>query len=237
MNWSLQDVLTLARLSSAAYDDDSKAATNAAAPGVEWVGQLGNAECQATIAKWGGFAVLVFRGTQISPTPSIPELWDDIDGTPLELFSGVHVHSHFWQPMAALWPDIEKLMPAGRALVTGHSLGGVRAQLSRANLRDAEVVTFGAPRGADDAFWWWAYEGAEPPLRVVHENDFAPDWKDPWAQPGPMLWLRGGKAFKAYGRSGVNTSILDLAAVEAHSIDGQYIPAIEALVAPQAAAA
>jgi hypothetical protein len=63
---------------------------------------------------------------------------------------------------------------------------------------------------------------------VVHEDDFAPDWKDPWAQPGPILWLCGGKAIKAYARAGVDTSILYPSVVAAHSIDGQYIPALDA---------
>lgn len=231
MNWLISDVLAFARMSSAAYGSDSKDATNAAAPGVEWIGQVGNDQCQATIARWGGLALLVFRGTQFGGlNTSLPEVWDDIDPGSVELDGGLKVHAGSWGPMISLWPDIEKLMPPGQPLVIGHSLGGVRAHQARALLRNAEVVSFGAICGANDAFWWWAYDG-DYPLRVVHENDFAPDWKEPWVQPGPMLWLRGGGAVKAYARAGVSTTILDPVAVDAHSIDKQYVPALEKVVA------
>ena len=79
MNWSLADLLALARLSSAAYLADSKDAVNAI-PGMTWIAQVGDIQCQATIARWGDLSVVCYRGTQVGENEvSIPELFDDIE--------------------------------------------------------------------------------------------------------------------------------------------------------------
>ena len=240
MNWSLADLLALARLSSAAYLADSKDAVNAI-PGMTWIAQVGDIQCQATIARWGDLSVVCYRGTQVGENKvSIPELFDDIEPGAIGLGDQCSVAIGVWQPMDDLWPEILKVLPAGQVLFTGHSLGGGRAQLSKAKIASAEVVTFGAICCANRAFWSRAY-GTEQVARLVHENDFAPDWSpglfEDWCQPGPMEWLHDGTMHEASERPGMVISILDPACVEAHSIDTGYIAALVKLVANQRAAA
>jgi hypothetical protein len=219
--FSVADLLMFAKLSSAAYMIDDKAAV--AALGMHWVGQVATAQCQATVCTWGGYAITALRGTQVTTNLSIPELFDDIDNDVLSLAGGARVHRGFWLPLAELWPQIDAIMPPGQPLVVGHSLGGVRAHLTKSILPEAEVVSFGAPKGADDAFWSAAY--GSPPLRVVHEADFAPGfpYDGPWTQPADLTWLHAGAVHLVPKRPGWCISAED------HYIDTGYIPAIEAL--------
>jgi hypothetical protein len=241
MNWSLADLLALARLSRAAYLADSKEAVNAL-PGMTWIAQVGDLQCQATIARWGDLSVVCYRGTQVGKNDvSIPELFDDIEPGAIRVGVQGEAAIGVWQPMDDLWPEILKVLPAGQVLFTGHSLGGGRAQLSKAKIRSAEVVTFGAICCANHAFWSEAY-GAEQVARLVHENDFAPAWSpglfEDWCQPGPMAWLHNETMHEASERPDMLISILDPACVAAHSIDTGYIAALTKLAAsPQSAAA
>ncbi len=88
------------------------------------------------------------------------------------------------------------------------------------------MVSFGAPKGADDAFWQEHYPDT-PPTRIVYERDFAPAWpyEGPFTQPSAIDWLHGGKLIEAQSRPGLDFSVSD------HSIDSAYIPAIAELAA------
>lgn len=240
MNWSLADLLALARLSSAAYLPDSTAAVNAI-PGMTWIAQVGEVQCQATIARWGELSVVCYRGTQVTSSEvSLPELFDDIEPGAIRIGGKGRAAFGVWRPMDELWPEILKALPAGQVLFTGHSLGGGRAHLSKAKMRSAEVVSFGAIRSADQAFWSENYD-ANPVARLAHENDFAPDWApgiaEGWTQPGPMLWLHNNSMQEVSERSGMFISILDPACVAAHSIDNGYVAALAKLATGSAPAA
>jgi hypothetical protein len=224
MDWSPASLLTLARFSDAAYLTDARAAVEAL--GGTYVAQMGGDEgqCQALLLRWGGFAVVALQGTRVEQNISLPELWDDIDGMIAALPDGTRVHAGFWDPLAAVWPQIAAAVPEGQPLLTGHSLGGVRAHLARALWPNAEVVSFGAPKGADDAFWQRHYPNT-PPSRIVYERDFAPGWPwdGPWTQPAAIDWLHDGKLVEAQTRPGIAISVSD------HNIDTAYIPALVAL--------
>jgi len=192
MIWSIADLLLLAKLANASYDLDTQQSFTAL--GTTWIEQFGNDQCQCTVAQWGGYSLVVIRGTQVGSDPSLPELWDDIDPGTVTTAAGNLLCAGFWRPLAALWPVVAPAMPPGQPLVVGHSLGGVRAHMARFLCPSAEVVSFGAPRGADPDAWLEAYPVLAP-TRVVNRADFAPAWEpfNGWnwdcTQPGPMQWI------------------------------------------------
>jgi hypothetical protein len=222
-NFSTGDMLALAKLSSAAYLDSDLNAVEAL--GMKLIAQIGSAQCQATVATWGGFAVVGYQGTRVTANLSIPEILDDLDASVIQLPGGMRVHKGFFQPMADLWPQIAALMPPQlQPLITGHSLGGVRAHQAKYFCPTAEVVSLGAPKGGDDAFWQHCYPDY-PPLRIVNEMDFAPSypWDGPWTQPSGPAWLHAGSIALVPSRPGFDLSVSD------HSDDTGYIAALAAL--------
>lgn len=221
--WSVSDLLMFARISSVEYMADDKAAVTAL--GMRYVGRVGNSQVQATVAHWGGYTITAIRGTQVgNGQTSIPELFDDVENDVLALPGGLRVHKGFWEPLADIWGQIDALGCVGQPLTIGHSLGGVRAHLSKHLRPESEVVSFGAPKGADDAFWRAAFP-EYPPLRVVHDDDVIPGWPwdGPFTQPADVAWLHGGALKLVPKRPGWNVSVM------AHFIDTGYIAALEAL--------
>lgn len=223
-NFSTGDMLALAKLSSAVYLASQRDAV--AALGMTLVAQIGDEHCQVTVATWGGYAVLGLQGTRVSSNFSIPELFDDVDLDVTKVPGFGRVAEGFFRPLAKVWPQIKAAMPPGQPLWTGHSLGGVRAHYGPFFIPGSEVVSFGAPRGGDDAFWTALYPDY-PPLRVVNEADFAPgySWDGPFGQPADMAWLHNSSLSSVRVRPGMNVSLSD------HSIDHGYIPAIASVLA------
>lgn len=231
MNYSNRDLWLLASLCNASYAHDARPAVEALE--MRYISQIGNGGCEALIVQWGGYCVVVLQGTRVLESISLPEIWDDFDSGAVILPNPnggqtLRVHSGFWLPLAALWPRIQGLTLEGLPLlVTGHSLGGARAHLTPALAPVAAVVSFGAPKSADDAFWA-AYYPIEPPLRVVYERDFAPNWpyEPSWlTHPAAVAWLTGGKLIETQRRPGFSFNELD------HRIDAAYMAAFTKLVA------
>lgn len=231
MSWRTADVLLMARLSSLAYEvDPDRLAAGVNALDLGFIAVVSIPERTAVIAEWGDSVVLCFQGTRVTENTSLPEIWDDLDGDPLPGPWPGRVHAGFFRPILDLWPRICSVLPPGKPIVyTGHSLGGVSAHLAGTLLPGA-VVSFGAPKGADDAYWNESYPPpAVPPLRIVHERDFAPDWPEfgPWRQPpGAMAWLHNGSVQRVNAR----TTWPDVSVCD-HSIDA-YVAALAALVEP-----
>lgn len=228
-NWILKDLVLFAKLANQSYETDSKAGFEAL--GTEWLGQVGDPECQATLANWMGYSLVVIRGTQVGQNPSLPELWDDIDPGVTLTPGGHKMCSGFWNPLKTMWPAFQNKMGAGVPLIIGHSLGGVRAQLAKALCPPAYVVSFGAPCGADPEAWKEIYQGQQP-TRLVNRQDFAPRWT-PGAgwfwdcnQPGPMLWMTSVDTLVVTYSQGFGIPSLD-----DHSIDKAYIPNMEKIAA------
>lgn len=231
MNWSVAELLLLARLCDAAYLPSSQPAVEAL--GLTYVAQVATVECQATIVVWDDRTVVAFSGTHAGTDPNLLQFFDNLDGRVVELGGAVRVARGYWEPMAVVWPEIAHRLTGrltGKTLLTGHSLGGSRAHLAKIYQPDAEVVSFGAPRCAGEEFWWKVYPDSHP-TRVVHQRDFAPHWAAPSltfhpAQPGPMMWLHDGQLdYPTYRRPGTDLSVPD------HSIRDGYIAALEALSA------
>lgn len=237
---AISDLLLLARLAALEYTVNvDQIAQGVNALGLGFIAQVGSDECQALVADWNGRPVVCFRGTQVLQNTSFPELGDDLEvhrmGSPI----GGTVHVGFWRPLAALWPEIAAVLPSVPPVFTGHSLGGVRAQLAPALLpgRPTETVSFGAPKGGDSAFWQAL--GTRPSFaRIVHEEDFAPEWNPllPWSTH-PQVdigWLHNGRLYRVPQRTTwINESIAD------HSVDLYVngLAALAALVEPPAKAA
>jgi hypothetical protein len=231
---SPSNLLPLARLSDAAYSVDPETTRQRVeALGLDYIDQVSSDACSVTLARWGGHQVVAVQGTRVEEHTSLDELWCDIDVAPARTALGTAM-AGFWDPLAQLWPEVARRLDSNQSLVaTGHSLGGVRAQLVPAlTRRCGMVVSYGAPQGAEVEFWRRIYGRCGAPLltRVVYERDFAPGW--PWLDgvrieydhpPGPFVWLHGGRAEVVPCRPPLNLSVGD------HSIDRAYIPALEAL--------
>jgi len=223
--FSIADLLKLAQLCNATYIlPDNKTVVESL--DMTYVADLMDKSCPVTIALWGGFKVCAFQGTRVIENLDIVELWDDVNGNIVHL-DGMRVHAGFYKPLAEMMPNVINIMNTlpGQPLITGHSLGGVRSHLAKAFFSTAQIVSFGAPKGADDAFWSHYYPDY-PPTRVVHEKDFAPGWPydGPWTQPSKLTWLHEGNISIVENRgSGMQISISD------HSIDKGYIAALTLL--------
>jgi hypothetical protein len=225
----LAQLAILARLANAAYaGTEAQAAAGAAALGMSEAHLVQGQDCAAIVCRSGARRLVAFAGTHVTANTSLAEIADNFAGEPIE-YNGGRVHDGYFAPLDRLWPRIGALLgDADPVVVLGHSMGGARAHLARSLLaqeREVAVVSFGAPKAATPDFWRSIYGGGAP-LRVVFECDFAPTWPElgPFAQPGPMLWLRGATATMADARPGIEASVAD------HAIES-YIAALDSLLA------
>ena len=228
---SLEDLLLLARLSSLEYTTDVDAlAAGVNALGLGFVGQVGNAERQALVADWTARKrpVVIFQGTRVLENTDLAEIGDDLDLHKMTAPNGAgFVHRGFFAPVADIWPAIVRLLPADAApIYAGHSLGGVSAHYGPA-FRAGDAVSFGAPKGADAAYWASLYAAGGAPVRIVHEEDFAPGWSPalPWSThpAGAIGWLHCGRLYRVERRTTwFNESLID------HSVD-RYVAALASL--------
>lgn len=231
-----QILLRLAKLSATAY----KIAENDVRAGVEALGytyvcRIGNPDIVAVICTEEGGSyregIIAYQGTRFAENTDFAEIWDDLDNGRVELGGTMEAHSGFWRPLAQQWPDVLASLRAagvnGPVTFTGHSLGGVRANLALKLAAEAgltaDAVSYGAPKGANQRFW----EALAPviPTRVVNRHDFAPLWplRSPdLIQPGPMTWIdQSNRIEQVIGWQGLFPSVLQ------HDINA-YISALEA---------
>ena len=228
---SIGILLRLAKLSAAAYLIDETAVQSAVSDlGYAYVARVATEDCVAVIVIDGDEAVVAFQGTRFMQNTDPQEIWDDLDDGAVDLGDKGRVHKGFYAPMISLWPEIVGALPVGitKLTFTGHSLGGVRAGLALRPAKDVGydpvAVSFGAPKGANKAFW----DALDiSPIRVVHKHDFAPLWPlvDPrWTQPDPMTWISpAGRIEQVIGWRGLIPSVGD------HSVD-KYIASLQAMI-------
>jgi len=231
-----QILLRLAKLSAATYKiADADVRAEVAALGYTYACRIGNPDIVAVICteEGGNYreGIVAYQGTRFAENTDLSEIWDDLDNGRVDLGDGAVAHSGFWRPLAQQWPDVLAALHAvgvnGPITFTGHSLGGVRANLALRLAQDAKLtadaVSFGAPKGANQWFW----EGIAPtaPVRVVNRHDFAPLWPlctPDLVQPGPMTWInQSNRIEQVIGWQGLFPSVFQ------HDIDA-YISALEA---------
>ena len=226
-----QILLRLAKLSAAAYlisETDVQAAVTAL--GYTYICRIGNPDIVAVVCSEGQEGIVAYQGTRFLENTDPQEIWDDLDNGRVDLGEIGVVHSGFWRPLAEQWPDVRKALHdaniTGPVTFTGHSLGGVRANLALRLARDAwmecNAVSFGAPKGASAKFWDTV---GPPPVRVVNRHDFAPLWpmlNPDLTQPEPMVWIdQSNRLEQVIGWHGLFPSVVQ------HDIDA-YISALEA---------
>jgi hypothetical protein len=222
--FSNTDLLVLANISAGAYLANNE--TFLTQMDAKLVTQIPDETCPITIATYGGYKICAFQGTSLGH--NILEVLDDLDGSIVAL-DDMRVHAGFWNSMAFRMPLIREMMDKleGDYLITGHSLGGVRAHLAKAFFPEAQIVSFGAPKGADDMFWK-RYYPSYPPIRVVNNHDIVPVLPPdgPWTQPAKLTWIHDGIIELTEKRKGLlQDSISD------HFITTGYVAALEKLVA------
>ena len=111
-------------------------------------------ETQALLAEFTGpssFAVLAFRGIELTPTEIITALKA---GIPPLAQNEISVHDGFAKALDSVWCEIEKQLAQLKCPVfyTGHSLGAALATLAAARRTPKAVYTFGSPRVGNYAF-------------------------------------------------------------------------------------
>jgi len=117
-----------------------------------------------------GTRFAVFRGTE---TGNLDDLLANALVDPVEWRPGVIVHRGYGRTFDELRGPLEAWLssPPGRAVATGHSLGGALATLCAADFPAAELVSFGAPRVGTDTL---SLRPGQPVRRYVHCCDLVP---------------------------------------------------------------
>lgn len=105
---------------------------------------------QAFAAAGEKATLISFRGT----TSGIDDIVTDLKTWPKRWPAGGRVHSGFCDAFGRLRGVLESWLSshAGRALFTGHSLGGALATLAASVFKPALLITFGTPRVGDTLF-------------------------------------------------------------------------------------
>lgn len=149
--YSLANAWWLASLCQLAYCQDRKIELELPRVGLRLERYLDGKSTQAFLACGDGFAVLVFRGTEIKQWLDI---WTDAQFKLTPLRAVPEVHTGFQDALDQVWPEVEEALDqqqaAGlRVWYTGYSLGAALATLAAARRPPAALVTFGSPRVGD----------------------------------------------------------------------------------------
>jgi predicted lipase len=133
------------------------------------------------------------QGTQFTAL-EIPIILENLRCDAVAVGAG-RVHAGYWDQVQALLPGLAQA--PSPAFIVGHSLGGSAASLyanTGAFPVTTRLLTYGAPRCADAAFWQSAKIW---PTRFTNERDPAPVWpfcEKIYTQPGLEWWLHRGEA-------------------------------------------
>jgi hypothetical protein len=203
MEW--QALALACRRANAAYVEDDEASKAAfAALGDTWIGQTQGKSYQAVLSVDApGKTWLSISGTRASQG-RLGDVLRDVQLDPVAV-SGGHVTAGVAEDMDEIWCWAQKVAPTGAAFqITGHSLGGARAQASVAFVKPEQIgsiYSFAAPKFlAADLFASHApvFQRLVP---VVSGKDGWCSW--PWFDrrwqtraPVPTVWLKDNGAFE-----------------------------------------
>jgi len=140
---------------------------------------LNGKSTQGFVAEGDGFAIAVFRGTQVflPGRDTLEVLRGALTDTVADLRFGLvpapapahgRVHRGFLKALDEIFDQLSGVLRDGRVWLTGHSLGGALAALAAARLPKVQgVYTFGAPSVGDAEFG-----AGRHTVRFVHGSDF-----------------------------------------------------------------
>lgn len=232
MNAALPNLLLFAKLSSFAYlVNEDELRRRVEAEGLSFICLLKSGDAHAFLCQQPGVpkTMLIFRGTPVVEHTSVKEIICDVDTDPTDLGILGNTPSGPFEGTAAICAQVIHLGYTPD-YAGGHSLGGWRAEQSKLFFPHIEVYSYGAPMAGDLAFWQKVY-GNQPPNRVVHEHDFAPEWPEVnlhhWCQyPGSFFWLHNDLLVDAMTRPGLDVSVSD------HDVDTGYVESLQKLQVP-----
>jgi hypothetical protein len=190
MTFDLKLALVCAQASDAAYKEDAptRAALLAVAGLTEqrYITGIQSARALACTHPLYGL-ILAFQGTQFTQG-EIDSIMANLKTDPVDIGNGRRVMQGYWEQWQSLKPLVSDLKPK---VISGHSMGGSIAHLSVDTFSPDELVTFGAPKTANEAYW---HSSRLLPLRFVRLEDFAPNWPflhydQPYNQ---FLWMHDG---------------------------------------------
>lgn len=193
------------RRANAAYIEDDNASRAAfAALGDNWIGQTQGRSYQAVLSTDGpGKTWLSISGTRASQG-RMADVLRDIQLDPVAV-SGGHITAGVAEDMDEIWCWAQKTAPTGTVFqITGHSLGGARAEASVAYVKPEQIgsiYSFASPKFiAADLFASHA-EVFKRLIAVCSGSDGWCSW--PWFDhrwqnraPVPTVWLKDGDGFQ-----------------------------------------
>lgn len=149
--YSLANAWWLASLCQLAYCQDCEVELELLRVGLRLERYFYGQSTQAFLVGGPGFAVLVFRGTEIKQWLDI---WADAQFHLTPMRAVPEVHSGFQDALDEVWSDVletfDQQQAAGVPIwYTGYSLGAALATLAAARRPPTALVTFGSPRVGD----------------------------------------------------------------------------------------
>lgn len=163
--WWLADAAFLA------YRTKAEITRALAAAGLALVAFESGKSTQCYVARGKGFAIVVFRGTDIR---SYEDVIADLKFLPVPWGSGGMAHQGFRDALEEVWAPLKKMLDGLRVplFFTGHSLGAALATLAADRYERAQAVyTYGSPRVGDADF---AADYRLRTYRFVNNNDVVP---------------------------------------------------------------
>ncbi|MEI9987359.1 MAG: hypothetical protein WDN69_31955 [Aliidongia sp.] len=182
----------------AAYDNDPnvRAAALAVAGITELAYLQGAIDARALYCQKDDQRYLAFQGTQFTEV-EITSILANLQSDPVDIGGGRQVHAGYWGQLQALLPLVLPAVAGHPCIITGHSMGGTISHLTQATplIEIMQgIVSFGAPKSANAAFW--ASVDQRNVTRLVNACDFAPTYPllpQEWVQPEHgEFWLHGG---------------------------------------------
>jgi hypothetical protein len=149
--YSLSNAWWLASLCQLAYCQDCQIGQELLRVGLRLRRSFCGPGTQGFLAGGDGYAILVFRGTEIKQRVDI---WTDAKFRLEPMRAVPEVHSGFQDALEEVWPEVQVALDQQQAAgipvwYTGYSLGAALATLAAARRPPAALVTFGSPRVGD----------------------------------------------------------------------------------------
>jgi hypothetical protein len=149
--FSLNNAWWLASLCQLAYCQDCQIGQELPRAGLRLERSFCGPSTQGFLASGNGYAVLVFRGTEIKQWLDI---WMDAKFHFAPMRAIPKVHKGFQDALDEVWPEVQEALDQQQATgapiwYTGYSLGAALATLTAARRPPAALVTFGSPRVGD----------------------------------------------------------------------------------------